>query len=116
MRTVRAIHARTTIARRSAHGDAGALLTAIACVAAALVLYAIMALLVGVSDDDDSPLGWRGSGMTIGAATGLRVELDRRLFGMRPIEDHDVPDEAAEHGAGPRRERLGVVVLVRRLV
>lgn len=67
MRTVRASHPRFGASRRSAHGDAGALLTAIACVAAALVLYAIVVLLVGVTDDDDSPLGFRWTGMRIGA-------------------------------------------------
>jgi hypothetical protein len=54
------------MARRSADGDAGALLTAIACVAAALVLYALLVLLVGVTDDDSS-LGARPSGILIGA-------------------------------------------------
>ena len=68
MRKVRASHPRTTIARRSADGDAGALVTAIACVAAALVLYALMVLLVGVTDDD-SPLGARPRSILIGATT-----------------------------------------------
>lgn len=66
MRTVRPSHFRTAIPRRPGNADAGALLTAIACVAAALVLYAIMTLLVGVTDDD-SPLGMRRSGILIGA-------------------------------------------------
>ena len=66
MRTMRAGHPRTAIRRRAAHGDAGALLTAIACVAAALLLYAILALLVGVTDDDSS-LGFRRAAVRIGA-------------------------------------------------
>ena len=45
-----------------------ALVTAIACVAAALVLYAIVVLLVGVADDDDSTLGLRRTGIRFGTA------------------------------------------------
>lgn len=68
MRTVRASPPRFGASRRSAHADTGALVTAIACVAAALVLYAIVVLLVGVADDDDSTLGLRRTGIEFGAA------------------------------------------------